>query len=253
MRFLLAGLPQSIAQAGGGVPVSPWVGLLAVLAVATMTLGNLSAINQTNMKRLLAYSSIAHAGYLLLGVCALDAEGTQAVMFYLFVYVLMNAGAFVLVNALEDAGGGTTVDDYKGLGKRAPLMAAMMTVFLLSLTGLPPLAGFAGKFLIFYALLARGGTLLTVIAVIGVLNSAISLYYYARVLRAMYLDAPVKTEAPTLSRIHVSMAVAMAVPTLLLGLYWAPLLAACKTGLQVWMPQIAKVAQSVTTVTASLR
>ena len=162
--------------------------LMSVLCVATMTLGNLAALSQTNMKRLLAYSSIAHAGYALLGFVVFAERGVEALLFYLVVYYLMNLGAFWVVMLIANATGREDLEGYRGLawrGGAAPALA--LGVFLFSLAGLPPLAGFVGKFNIFAAGVQAK---LYVLVVIGLLNSVISLYYYARVVKTMFLDQP---------------------------------------------------------------
>ncbi len=162
-----------------------WSVLLWVIAALTMTVGNVLALAQTSVKRMLAYSSIAHAGYILVALVASGAAGGIAALFYLLVYSFMTLGAFGVVAALGSVGDpNETLDDYAGLGFRRPLLGVTMTIFMLSLTGIPPLAGFAGKLYIFTAAIREG---YYVLAVIGVLNSAISAAYYVRVLIAMYL------------------------------------------------------------------
>ena len=126
-----------------------WVQIVAVLSVMTMTVGNLIAIWQTNMKRLLAYSSIAHAGYMLMGVVVLSNEGLVAVLIYFAVYLFMNLGAFYIVMLVANQTGSEDIEEYKGLGSRAPFMTVALTVFLIALTGLPPTAGFVGKLYLF--------------------------------------------------------------------------------------------------------
>jgi NADH-quinone oxidoreductase subunit N len=184
---------------GGGAPLAgvesvPWPAVIGVVSAATMTLGNLVAIAQTNLKRLLAYSSIAHAGYTLMGVAAASAAGMQGVMIYLAVYLVMNLGAFVVVMLVASTTGSESILDYRGMARRQPLAAVAFVVFLLSLTGLPPFAGFIGKWYLFTAVWARtsgpGGGWYAVLLVIAALNTAVSLYYYARIIRAMFLDAP---------------------------------------------------------------
>jgi NADH-quinone oxidoreductase subunit N len=160
----------------------------AAIAVATMTLGNFAALSQTNMKRLLAYSSIAHAGYALLGFVVLAQSGLEAVLFYLAAYYLMNLGAFWVLMLVANATGREDVDAFRGLAWRGGAVPAVaMTVFLFSLAGLPPLAGFVGKFLVFQA--GVEGKLYALV-VIGLLNSVVSLYYYAGVVKAMFLSWP---------------------------------------------------------------
>ncbi|WP_437956713.1 NADH-quinone oxidoreductase subunit N [Sorangium sp. So ce119] len=202
---------------------TPWPVLAGCLAMATMTIGNLSALGQENVKRMLAYSSIAHAGYMLLGFSVFSDAGLAAIVFYVVAYCFMNLGAFMVVMAVaETSGGDETLSAFRGLGRRAPLVAASMAVFLVSLTGLPPMAGFVGKFYLFSALISAGGAWSWVLAVVGVVNSVISLFYYARVLRAMYLEQGERTEPAPVRRLLGAMTCAFAVPTLLLGVYWGP-------------------------------
>ncbi|MEW5745003.1 MAG: NADH-quinone oxidoreductase subunit N [Nitrospirota bacterium] len=157
-----------------------WTAILIGIAIATMAVGNIVALVQTNIKRMLAYSSIAHAGYMLLGIIAGE-EGRQAMMNYMMIYAFMNIGAFAIVILLDR---GDEIKDYEGLSKSHPLVAALMLVFMFSLTGIPPTAGFIGKFNIFMALIGAGYVWLAVVAVIF---SAISAYYYLRIVRNMYM------------------------------------------------------------------
>jgi NADH-quinone oxidoreductase subunit N len=167
-------------------PLLPdWQGIVWMLAVLTMTVGNVIAVLQQNIKRMLAYSSIAHAGYLLVGLVAIDDGGGAALLFYLVAYTLMNAGAFAVVIAVGRRGApNEQLDDYAGLGFRYPALGLAMTLFMLSLAGIPPLVGFAGKFYLFGAAVKAG---FVGLAVIGVLNSVVSVYYYAGVLVRMYM------------------------------------------------------------------
>jgi len=199
----------------------PWPLVGGVLSALTMTVGNLSALGQNNVKRMLAYSSVAHAGYILMGFSVFDELGMQSMLFYLAVYCFMNLGAFLVVIAVAERTGSERIEAYRGLGQRAPLLAVAMAVFLFSLTGLPPLAGFVGKFYIFYALLQKGGLGYTTLAVIGGLNSVVSLFYYARVLRAMYLRGPEGDPVPVRPLYGATLAV-LVIPTVALGLYWSP-------------------------------
>ncbi|MBF0245909.1 MAG: NADH-quinone oxidoreductase subunit N [Planctomycetes bacterium] len=208
-----------------GESAIPWMPLMGLISVLTMTLGNLVAIVQDNVKRLLAYSSIAHAGYLLMAVAVFSSDAISAVMFYLGVYMLMNLGAFLVVIAVRESTGREDIGAYKGLSQTHPLLALTMAVFLFSLVGLPPLGGFIGKFYIFAALLHKGGVWYYSLALIGVLNSAISLYYYARVLKAMFFVEP--EAGAEMGRAvawnHKALAVLLSVPVLVLGVYWKPL------------------------------
>jgi NADH-quinone oxidoreductase subunit N len=209
--------------------------LLGVIAGATMTLGNLAALGQTNLKRLFAYSSIAHAGYVLMGFSVLTPSGYEAMLLYLVTYLFMNLGAFFVIIAMEEAGVGEDIAGYRGLGSRAPLVAVLMAVFLFSLTGIPPLAGFVGKFYLFAAVIERGGTFFVLLAVVGILNSAVSLFYYARLLRTMFLDKPAEAApAVAVAPLHGWALAAMAVPTVALGLYWAPVVRVIDATLRHW-------------------
>jgi len=163
-----------------------WSGILQIVALATMFWGNLAALTQSSLKRMLGYSAIAQAGYLAIGLAAWGESARTAVLFYVAVYVLMNAAAFGLI-LLVDRGGrfDESVDGLRGLVRRAPLAAASVIVVLLALTGIPPTAGFMGKYLLFTAAVERGMVLL---AAAGALNSAISLFYYFRIGKAMFLE-----------------------------------------------------------------
>ncbi|MGZ4730993.1 MAG: NADH-quinone oxidoreductase subunit N [Terriglobales bacterium] len=161
------------------------LGLIWVTAALSMTLGNVGALVQQNVKRLLAYSSIAHAGYLLVAFAALPNNGIPAAMFYTASYAAMNVGAFAVVSHLAGAGERfVTLDDYAGLGRRSPLLAATLTIFLLSLIGIPMTGGFFAKFYVFSAALQAN---LVGLTIIGVLNSAVGAYYYLRIIVMMYM------------------------------------------------------------------
>jgi NADH-quinone oxidoreductase subunit N len=162
-----------------------WVLLLAVLASLAMIIGNIIALLQTNIKRMLAYSSIAQIGYILLGVVAATSRGVASVAFYTFVYMFANMGAFITAIAFSQTTGSDQIKDYAGLSRRSPAMAAMMAVFMLSLVGIPPLAGFMGKYYLFSAAIEQGYIWLVVVAI---LTSVISLYYYLGVVRQMYFQ-----------------------------------------------------------------
>lgn len=165
--------------------------ILSGLAVLTMAVGNVMALSQTNIKRMLAYSSIAHAGYALVGLAAGGPEGAASVMLYVLIYALMNMGAFGIVIMLRKAGErGEEIADFAGLGKTNKTAAFMMLIFMFSLTGIPPLAGFMGKFYIFKSAVQAG---LVWLAVAGVLFSSISAYFYLRVIMVMYMSEPKET------------------------------------------------------------
>jgi NADH-quinone oxidoreductase subunit N len=198
---------------------------IALVAAMTMLVGNLSALGQTNVKRLLAYSSIAHVGYMLMGLVALTPGGYSAILFYIVAYCVMNLGAFWVVSVVSDLRGSSDLASFRGVGWTSPLLGICMAVFLFSLTGIPLFSGFIGKFLLFGSLIEKQGYLW--LALFGVLNSVVSLYYYSQVLKAMWLDKPTTEEASkglTVSWYHGVGIVGMAVPTVILGLFFAPLL-----------------------------
>jgi NADH-quinone oxidoreductase subunit N len=198
-----------------------WNNLLAVLSVLTMTLGNIVAVWQDNLKRLLAYSSIAHAGYMLMGVVILSDKGIASVMIYFVVYLFMNLGAFFVVMLIADKTGSEDIAQYSGLAKRAPFVSVAMGIFMFSLTGLPPTAGFIGKFYLFASLIDARWIWL---AVIGVINSVISLYYYFRVLRYIFLREPGSQSRPVkLHKKEIIVLLILLIPTLVFGLYFTPI------------------------------
>jgi NADH-quinone oxidoreductase subunit N len=209
-----------------------WNKLLAVLAVLTMTLGNLVAVWQKNLKRLLAYSSIAHAGYMLMGVVILSDKGIAAVLVYFVMYLFMNLGAFYVVMLVANKTGSEDISAYKGLGYRSPIISVAFAIFLVSLTGLPPTAGFVGKLFLFAAVLDAHWIWL---AVVGIVNSVISLYYYARVLRYMFLREPSERNVPMkILRSEVVLLLALAVPTILFGLYFTPIVDFANASVQMF-------------------
>ena len=197
-----------------------WPLLVGAISAATMTYGNLVALRQTNVKRLLAYSSIAHVGYLLMGFVLLSDQGLAAILFYLLVYTLMNLGAFFFVVAVNNSLKSEDLRDWVGLGFRAPWAAVMMVVFLASLTGIPPFAGFVGKFYLFTAAMDKS---LYWLVVVAALNSVVGLYYYFKVVKAMILMRPAEgadTGAIHLHWLQYTVLAVLAVPTLGLGLFF---------------------------------
>jgi len=176
-------LLRILFAAAGTMPV--WFWLIWALAVLSMSLGNIGALVQTNIKRLLAYSSIAHAGYLLVAFTAAPVVGISAAMFYAASYAAMNVGAFIVISHFANQNERyVTLEDYAGLGRSSPALAAILTVFLLSLIGIPITGGFFAKFYVFRAAL---GSNLIALTVIGLINSAIAAYYYLRVIVVMYM------------------------------------------------------------------
>jgi len=196
-----------------------WEPLVWLSALFSMTIGNFAALTQSNIKRLLGYSSIAHAGYVLVALAARSDTGTAAAMFYLAAYALMNIGAFAVVSHLSGKGDRfVSVDDFSGLATRQPLTAALLTVFLLSLIGVPLTGGFFGKFYIFRAALQSN---LVWLAVLGLLNSAVAAYYYLRILVVMYMREPSEA-ASTAEPLTMGLKLALVLPaigTFLLGIY----------------------------------
>jgi len=216
LRVFLSALPS----AGGG-----WGWLLWVSALLSMTIGNFAALVQTDVKRMLGYSSIAHAGYVLVAFAARTEIGTAAAMFYLAAYAFMNIGAFVVVSHFANRGEQyTAIEDYAGLAGRQPLLAALLGIFLLSLVGIPLTGGFFGKFYIFRAAVNGG---LIWLAVLGLLNSAVAAYYYLRVIVVMYMHEP-KQEGPApVEPMPASIAATLvlsAAATFLLGVVPGPVL-----------------------------
>jgi NADH-quinone oxidoreductase subunit N len=221
--------------------------VLAAFAALTATFGNLAAYVQTNLKRLLAYSTIAHAGYMMMGLAVLNADGASAVLLYLVAYLFMNLGAFAIVAFLRNETGSEDLADYRGLVRRSPWMVIALAVFLLSLLGMPPLAGFAAKFQIFSALYKGGqdfslagrpalsGTMYALL-VIGGLNTVLSLVYYVKVLKVMILDQSLeevegRPAVPLPERAGARLYAALLVAAIFaVGLAWDPLLGASRTG-----------------------
>lgn len=216
-----------------------WPVIVAAISAVSMTLGNFSALLQQNVKRMLAYSTIAHAGYILMGFVTLTDEGLGAILFYLTAYLFMNLGAFAIVFALVGSLGGETVADFRGLGSRAPFAAVAMTIFLFALTGLPPTAGFIGKFYLFAAVINAAIThpALYWLAIIGVLNSVVSLYYYTRIVKVMFFETAEHPEAATIAPVHTVLMVALLIPTVGLGLFWGPVKSLADASLRLFLGQ----------------
>lgn len=216
--------------------------IFAIIAAITMTVGNMVAISQTNIKRMLAYSSIAQAGYIAIAMAVMSQYVVTGAMFHMFTHVLMKGGAFIIVSALITAGLGENISDYRGLAKRAPLVAAAMMLCLFSLAGIPPLAGFTSKFILFSGAIYIDGAVDTTwlwLILIAVLNSAMSLYYYARVVKAMYIETndDVYAEDGSVSKLKVHpvfmIAIALCViGIIVLGVYPQPILNLCATAAQ---------------------
>jgi NADH-quinone oxidoreductase subunit N len=208
LRIFLVALPTLQVE---------WSQLLWVLAVLTMTIGNITALRQDNIKRMLAYSSIAHAGYALVGFAAGNSTGTAGILFYMLSYTFMNIGAFAVIILIGKKGESNgNVMDFAGLGFRHPVLAVVMSVFLFSLAGIPPTAGFIGKFYLFSGAIQKGYIGL---AVIGVLNSAASVYYYLRVMVYMYMKEPTEDFEWTQVSAPIALSLLISVSgTLILGI-----------------------------------
>ncbi|MEO5333960.1 MAG: NADH-quinone oxidoreductase subunit NuoN [Magnetococcus sp. YQC-5] len=177
-RVLLTAFPQLHTQ---------WVPLLQLLAMASLAVGAFAAIGQTNIKRMLAYSSIGHVGFILLGLSAHNALGYQSVVFYLAIYILTSVGTFAIILLLNREGIGDETSDYKGLAHKRPLLGFLMSMFMFSMAGIPPLAGFMGKLYVFMAAIESG---MMGLAILGVLFSAVGAFYYLRIVKFMYFDQP---------------------------------------------------------------
>ncbi len=198
----------------------PWKELLAVISILTMTLGNFSALWQNNLKRMLAYSSIAHAGYLLLGLVVLSNQGLTAILIYLAIYAFMNLGAFFIVMLIANKIGSEDIEDYRGLGYSTPFLGVALGMFLISLIGLPPSAGFIGKLYLFIALIDSN---MITLAVIAILNTVISLFYYIRVLKEMFLAKPsTKVEPFRVSVFNIIVVTILLAPIVIFGVYFTP-------------------------------
>ena len=223
IRFFLPAVSR-LGDAGNWIliPGVEWPQVLWIVSIVTMTLGNLCALNQQNVKRLLAYSGIAHAGYILMGLVVLNNDGLIAMLFYIVVYLIMNLGAFLVVMIVSNATGREDIEGYRGLAWRgAAVPAVCMAIFLFSLTGLPPFAGFVGKLLLFAAVIKGQFYILAVVAII---NSVISLYYYARIVKTMFLDFPTSDDGEVAMTASVfPLLLLLAIPTVFFGVYWGPL------------------------------
>lgn len=220
-RILLVGMLEMQQISAAQMP--GWAGMLAVIAAITMTVGNIAAMTQSNTKRMLAYSAVAQAGYVLLGLVATNDFGYVGVVLYLIAYTVMNLGAFgVIILLRRDKISGEKIEHLNGLMKKSPAVAIAMLIFMLSLAGFPPTAGFIGKYYLFAGLIKTGNEWYTRLAVVAIINTVISMYYYARVIKAMFIEN-ISEDTPI--TVHPAMGVALtltAVLTLAIGLYPAP-------------------------------
>jgi NADH-quinone oxidoreductase subunit N len=216
---LLQPMGESLFQEVGNIGID-WTTHIAILAVLTMTIGNLGAIVQNNLKRFMAYSGVAHAGYILMGASALSVDGIESIIFYMIMYLFTNFVAFLVIILVIESQDDDRIATMRGLGLRAPIPAAMMTLALFSLTGLPPTAGFAGKYYLFYAALDAK---LYWLVIAAALNTVISLFYYARIIKAMYLEEAFVPEPIKVRLVFAVPIVVLAIPVLYFGIFWNPL------------------------------
>jgi len=226
-KVLLIGFTGAEGSAFWGSFQSGWAMLLAVTGTLSMVVGNCAAIVQHNIKRLLAYSSIAHAGYIFIGLIAATVTGTTSVLFYVIVYALTNLGAFGVLAALSARAGGEDLEHFNGMSKRAPYLSLLMLIFILSLAGVPPLGGFFSKFYLFAAAVGRDAENfgLLWLVVIGIFMSAVSLYYYLIVLKHMYIVEP-RDPSRITTPVYLNVALGLAaLGVVLLGVFPQPLLA----------------------------
>lgn len=209
-----------------------WTTLLGIMAALAMIVGNLTALRQDNIKRMLAYSSIAHAGYILMGVVILAQEGVASIMLYLFIYLFMNLGAFYVAMLFSNSLQTESIEKYKGVGFRAPLESIALTVFLVSLTGIPPTGGFVAKLYIFSAAISGGWIWLVGIAGI---TTVISLFYYIRVVRNLFFYKPeLDAGKLTFDLSSKTILLFLLVPVLLFGIYFTPILEFVKSSVQIF-------------------
>ena len=211
---------------------SDWSVVAGIVAILTMTVGNILALSQTNMKRMLAYSSIAQAGYMLIMIPVATQYGIAGGLFQIITHAFMKGGAFLIVAALAYVAVGEFISDYKGLSKRSPFLAFSLTIFLFSLAGIPPLAGFDSKFVLFSSAIDAASNpannWMLWLAIAAILNSALSLYYYARVVKYMYVDEGTTTEK---IKIPTSMTVAIlfcVVAIVVIGIWPGPVIGFCQ-------------------------
>jgi NADH-quinone oxidoreductase subunit N len=223
IRFLIVTFSQGLAPDGSWIMLGiiDWQRILVALAILTMTLGNFAALWQDNIKRMLAYSSIAHAGYLLLAVAIFSNDGVIAVLVYFAIYLFMNLGAFFVVMLIANKIGSEEMDDYKGMGSATGFLGVALSIFLLSLAGLPPTAGFIGKLYIFIALINAD---MIVVAFITLLNTVVAYYYYVRVLKNLYLVRTETThETISASFGNVFIILLLLIPVFIFGVYFTPI------------------------------
>jgi NADH-quinone oxidoreductase subunit N len=219
-QVIVIGFAGEQGSSAWGTYLPGWVPVIALLAASSIVLGNLVAIMQTSVRRLLAYSAIAHVGYMLLALVSHTQQSLGALLYYAFTYALTTIGAFGVVAVVEAKNGGEKLSDFSGLSRRAPVLSFCMLIFLLSLAGIPPLAGFFGKFYLFTSTLAaepRTSGLLWLV-ILAIAMSAVSLYYYLQVLKRIYIADPPTDAAPIQTPIVIQVAICLiAFSVVLLG------------------------------------
>jgi NADH-quinone oxidoreductase subunit N len=214
---------------GWGEMVSDWQDMLVILAVLSMAIGNIAAIAQTNIKRMLAYSTISHMGFLLLGFISADSNGYSSALFYVISYVLMTLGTFAMIMLLCRSGfEAENIDDFKGLNDRSPWLAFIMMVVMMSMAGIPFMAGFYAKWVVLQAVINIGFVWL---ALVGVVFSVIGAFYYLRVVKCIYFDKPEQSESISISRDVEIVISANGLLLIVLGLYPTALMTWCSTAL----------------------
>jgi NADH-quinone oxidoreductase subunit N len=232
IRFIKITFSESLGRAGYWqlFDFIDWQTLLVLFSVITMTFGNFAALWQDNLKRLLAYSSIAHAGYIMLGVAVLSDQGVSAVLIYFAIYLFMNLGGFFIVMLIANKLNSENIDDFKGLGYSVPFLATSLAIFFISLTGLPPTAGFIAKLYLFIALVDAN---MISVAIIALLNTVVALYYYVRVLRALFLVKTDKQVDIKISPLNFVLIILLLAPTLIFGIYFSPVVNLAKESIQL--------------------
>ena len=225
LNILFGAFPSMMAE---------WQQIIVFIAIASMVLGAFAAIGQTNIKRLMAYSSISHMGFALVGLAAGSPEGVRGVLIYLVIYVIMNAGVFCCILAMRrDEGYVETIGDLAGLSRNQPMVAFLLAMLMFSLAGIPPLAGFFGKFYVFMAAVQSG---LYALAVIGVLSSVVGAYYYLRIVKIMYFDEPAEAFVlPMPAELSTVLGIS-SVFTLFFFVYPAPLIVASQVAVGALLP-----------------
>lgn len=219
-----------------------WQVVAAIIAILTMTIGNVVALQQTNMKRMLAYSSIAQAGYMFIAIAVASSFAVEGSIFHIITHAFMKGGAFMIVAALTYVALGENISDYKGLGRRAPLIALSMAIFLFALAGIPPLSGFWSKVILFSSAIdasqVAGQGWMVWLAIAGILNSALSLYYYVRVIKYMFVD-----EGTTKEKLKIPLSMCLAigiciVATIVIGVWPDPVINVCEQAARTLFPAI---------------